>query len=180
MQRQPRLALVQSPASARVASDPSPPPRLPAKHSPKVICYLFEDWGRQIQPRISPKLALVGMASLSSLKSVQGILENLFQPPHTHTKTSLSGTHISTRWEGFLLTDLSSTQIFLSSHGLAKPQDRWTAKGPLTHPHTAECHQPLHRKTVSSKCPDNSFTLHMSGAFLLRWLLMTWGGREPL
>lgn len=90
MQRQPRLALVQSPASARVASDPSPPPRLPAKHSPKVICYLFEDWGRQIQPRISPKLALVGMASLSSLKSVQGILENLFQSPHTHKKKQAS------------------------------------------------------------------------------------------
>lgn len=45
VQRLPRLALVQSLASARVASDPSSPPRLPAKHSPKVICYLFEGWG---------------------------------------------------------------------------------------------------------------------------------------
>lgn len=131
MQRQPRLALVQSPASARVASDPSPPPRLPAKHSPKVICYLFEGWGRQIQPRISPKLALVGMASLSSLKSVQGILENLFQPPHRHKNKPLRHPYIHEVGRLLLLTDLFSPQIFLSSHGLAKPQDRWTAKGPL-------------------------------------------------
>lgn len=180
MQRQPRLALVQSPASARVASDPSPPPRLPAKHSPKVICYLFEGWGRQIQPRISPKLALVGMASLSSLKSVQKILENLFQPPHTHKNKPFRHPYIHEVGRLLLLTDLFSPQIFLSSHGLAKPQDRWPAKGPLTHPHTAECHQPLHRKTVSSKCLNNSFTLYLSGAFVLRCLLMTWGSEEPL
>lgn len=30
-------------------------------------------------------------------------------------------------------------------------------------------------KTVSSKCLDNSFTLYLSGAFVLCWLLMTSG-----
>lgn len=88
VQRQPRLALVQSPASARVASDPSPPPRLPVKHSPKVICYLFEGWGCQIQPRISPKLALVGMASLSSLSMFKES-SRTFSNRHTHTNKPL-------------------------------------------------------------------------------------------
>lgn len=79
---------------------PQPTTQASSKHSSKVVCYLFEGWGYQIQPRISPKLALVSMASLSSL-SLFKESSRTFSNRHTHTKTSLSGTHMSTRWEGF-------------------------------------------------------------------------------
>lgn len=86
-------------------------PRIPAHHPGfqpstlqrlSVICSRAGDC--QIQPRISPKLALVGMASLSSL-SLFKESSRTFSNRHTQReKTSLSGTHMSTRWEGFSLS----------------------------------------------------------------------------
>lgn len=122
-------------------------PRTPAHHHPGlqprtsqrvfVICVLAR---AQIQPRISPRLALVGMASLSPLGPFK-VCSRTFSKVPTPSPT-LSGAHMSSRYP-------FSTQTFLSRDGLAKPHKRWTAKGPLTHPApTAECRQTLHLQIV--------------------------------